>query len=84
MNPKQPENNIDVYLTSLIEYLRVLWEEDVDVKDTYTNDNFKMNAMLFCTIIDVPTCGNLLEYKFKGHKMCLICEYDTGSHQLQN
>jgi len=33
--PRQPGNNIDVYLTPLIEDLRKLWENRVDVWDGY-------------------------------------------------
>lgn len=44
---EQSENDIDVYLTPLIEYLRVLWKEGIDFCDAYTGDNFKMCALLF-------------------------------------
>ncbi|KAK2426682.1 hypothetical protein QL285_025325 [Trifolium repens] len=33
--PRQPGNDIDVYLSPLIEDLRLLWEEGVDVLDAY-------------------------------------------------
>ncbi|XP_058725960.1 uncharacterized protein LOC131597270 [Vicia villosa] len=62
--PKQPGNDIDVYLSPLIEDLRMLWEEGVDVFDGYSNENFKMRAMLFCTINDFPAYGNLLRNAF--------------------
>ncbi|XP_050902032.1 uncharacterized protein LOC127110041 [Lathyrus oleraceus] len=82
--PKQPGNDIDVYLTPLIEYLRLLWEKGVNVDEVYTSDNFKLCAMLFCTINDFLAYCNLYGYNAKGHKMCLICEVDTCHHQLQN
>ena len=44
---RQLGNVIDVYLTPLIEYLRLLWEEDVNVDDVYIGDKFKLCAMLF-------------------------------------
>ncbi|GAU44823.1 hypothetical protein TSUD_400420 [Trifolium subterraneum] len=57
--PKQPGNDIDVYLSPLIDDLRVLWEEGVDVLDVYSGEQFNMRAMLFCTINDSPAYGNL-------------------------
>ncbi|XP_073226306.1 uncharacterized protein [Cicer arietinum] len=65
--PKQPGNDIDVYLSPLIEDLRMLWE-GVDVFDGYSREYFKMRAMLFCTINDFPAYGNLCGYSVKGHK----------------
>mgnify|MGYP001796662083 CR=1 FL=1 len=35
--PKQPGNDIDVYLTSLIDDLMLLWEKGVEVLDTSRN-----------------------------------------------
>ncbi|XP_050909534.1 uncharacterized protein LOC127123352 [Lathyrus oleraceus] len=40
--------------------------------------------MLFCTINDFPTYGNLSGYNVKGHKVRPICEVDTYNYQLQN
>jgi len=33
--PRQPGNDIDVYLSPLIEDLRLLWDEGVEVFDAY-------------------------------------------------
>ncbi|XP_057453002.1 uncharacterized protein LOC130744857 [Lotus japonicus] len=82
--PKQPGNDIDVYLSPLIDDLRLLWEQGVDVLDAYSGEHFNMRAMLFCTINDFPAYGNLSGYSVKGHKACPICEKDTSYHQLNN
>jgi len=82
--PKQPGNDIDVYLSPLIADLRMLWEEGVDVFDGYSQQNFKMRAMLFCTINDFPAYGNLCGYSVKGHKGCPICEEETCFQQLKH
>lgn len=84
LGPKQLGSDINVYLTPLIKDLIILWEEGVDVDDVYTSDNFKLRAMLCCTINDIPAYGNLSRYNIKGHKSCPICELDTCHHQLQN
>ena len=80
---KQPGNDMDVYLSPLIDDLRVLWEEGVDVFDAYYGEQFNMRAMLFCTINDFSAYGNLSEYKVKGNKACPICEKDTCYHHLE-
>jgi len=33
--PRQPGNDIDIYLTPLVENLKMLWEEGVDMFDGY-------------------------------------------------
>ncbi|XP_019173565.1 PREDICTED: uncharacterized protein LOC109169143 [Ipomoea nil] len=48
--PKQPGNDIDVYLAPLIEDLKMLWNEGVTVFDAHSQTNFTLRAMLFCTI----------------------------------
>lgn len=81
--PRQPGNDIDVYLSPLIEDLKLLWDKCVNVDDAYSSEKFKMCAILFCIINDFPEYGNLDGYSVKGHKVCLISEYDTYFHQLE-
>ena len=83
-DPRQPGNDIDVYLTPLIEDLRKLWDEGVVVFDGYRNETFKLYAMLFCTINDFPTYKNLNGYSVKGHYACPICEEDTSYIRLKH
>ena len=52
LGPRQPGNDIDVYLYHLIEDLTKLWDKGVDVFDGYQNETFKLSAMLFCIIND--------------------------------
>ena len=44
--PRQPGNDIDVYLSSLIEDLRKLWDEGVLVFDVFRKETFEMRATL--------------------------------------
>ena len=39
--PRQPGNDIDVYLSALIEDLAKLWDEGVLVFDGFQNETFK-------------------------------------------
>ena len=48
--PKQWGNDIDVYLTPLIEDLKILWENGVEVYDGYRKESLNLRAMLFGTI----------------------------------
>ena len=77
-SPRQPGNDIDVYLSPLIEDLSKLWGEGVSVFDGFRNETFHLCAILFCIINDFPTYGNLSRYSVKGHRACPICEEDTG------
>ena len=56
--PRQSGNDIDVYLCPLIEELRLLWNDGVEVFDAYEKVNFNLRALLFCTINDFPAYGN--------------------------
>ena len=71
-SPRQPRNDIDVYLSPLIEDLTKLLDEGFAVFDGYQNETFKLRKMLFCTINDFPTYGNLSGYSVKGHRACPI------------
>ena len=82
--PRQPGNDIDVYLSPLIDELTKLWDVGFVVFDGYRDKTFKLSAMLFCTINDFPTYKNLSVYNVKGHRACPICEEDTSYIQLKH
>ncbi|XP_023729236.2 uncharacterized protein LOC111876911 [Lactuca sativa] len=82
--PKQPGNDIDVYLSPLIEDMKKLWSPGVEVYDAYSAENFQLRAMIYCTISDFPAYGNLSGYSTKGSKACPVCEDDTQSLWLKN
>ena len=82
--PKQPGNDIDVFLARLIEDLKLLWEEGVECFDGYRNETFNLRATLLWTINDFPAYGNLSGYSVKGYKACPICGNDTCSERLKH
>ena len=82
--PREPGNDIDVYLSPLIEGLTKLWDKGVLVFDGFRNETFQMRAMIFCTINDFPAYGNLSGYSVKGHHACPTCQEDTGYIQLKH
>jgi len=77
-SPRQPWDDINVFLSPLIDDLRKLWDEEVSMFDGFQNETFHLRAMLFCTINDFPSYGNLSGYNVKGHRACPICEEDTS------
>ncbi|KAL5540395.1 hypothetical protein UlMin_042418 [Ulmus minor] len=81
--PKQPGNDIDVYLAPLIDDLKELWEVGVDVYDAYKKEVFNLKAILLWTINDFPAYGNLSGCTVKGYKACPICGDNTVSQRLE-
>jgi hypothetical protein len=52
-SPKQPGNDIDVYLKPLVDNLLLLWKEmRVCVWDAHTEEHFNLRALLFITTND--------------------------------
>ena len=82
--PKQPGNDIDVYLAPLLEDLAKLWRDGVRIFDSHAKESFILRAMIFCTINDFPAYGNLSGYKNKGYEACPICQEDTHSIRLSH
>ena len=44
--PRQPENYINVYLRPIIETLKIMWEERVEVFDARRQELFTLRAIL--------------------------------------
>ncbi|KAL9667653.1 hypothetical protein QQ045_002016 [Rhodiola kirilowii] len=82
--PRQPGNDIDVYLAPLIDDLKLLWDEGVRTYDASRQEYFNMRAMLMCTINDFPAYGNLTGYSIKGYKACHVCGEGTHARHLSN
>ena len=66
--PKQPGNDIDVYLRPLVEELLLLWNgKGVRVWDEHNQEEFDLHALLFVTINDWPALSNLSGQTNKGY-----------------
>lgn len=82
---KQLENDTDVYLTPLVENKKkMLWSEGVTMFDTYSQINFTLRVIIFCTINDFSIYGNMSDYTIKEAKVCPICEDETSNLWLSN
>ena len=65
--PKQPGNDIDVYLRPLVEELLQLWNgTGVRAWDEHMGEEFDLKALLFVTINDWPALSNLSGQTNKG------------------
>lgn len=80
--PKQPGNNIYVYLEPLIEDLNELWNKGVNIYDRISKSMFNLKAILMWTINDFRAYGNLAGCTTKGKFSCPICGFDTCSYSL--
>ncbi|XP_024196057.1 uncharacterized protein LOC112199248 [Rosa chinensis] len=82
--PKQPGNDIDVYLQPLVDDLKALWDGIDGVYDAFRGEYFKLKAVLFWTINDFPAYGNLSGSVTKGYNGCPICCENTKPHRLSH
>ena len=82
--PKQPGNDIDVFLRPLIEDLYELWDKGAEAYDSYTKNMFNLKAILMWTINDFPAFGNLSGCITKGKFACPTCGKHTLSIYLPN
>ena len=83
LGPKQPGNDIDVYLQPLLDDLQELWNNGVAVFDAFNKEVFNLKAILIWTINDFPAYGNLAGCTTKGKLACLICGENTASKWLK-
>ncbi|XP_076942933.1 uncharacterized protein LOC143612978 [Bidens hawaiensis] len=77
--PKSPGKDIDVFLRPLVDELKMLSGEGVQMKDSSTNTIFKMRAALLWTINDYPARRSLSGWSGQGYKACATCNEDTPS-----
>ena len=81
--PHQPGIDIDVYLRPLVDDLKTLWSEGVQVYDAYKRAPFTLRGLLFTTITDILG-GRSVPGQCKGKKDCPHCLDDTETLWLNN
>ena len=82
--PRQPGNDIDVYLQPLIDDLKLLWEGVKGVYDSHSAAYFTLRAILLWTINDFPAYGNLYGSIVHGYNACPIFLENTKPKRLVN
>ena len=83
LGPRQPGNDIDIYLAPLIEDLKTLWEIGVQAYDAQQQKFFTLRVVLLWTISDFLAYGNFFGCTVEGYFGCLICGEETYSHRLK-
>ncbi|XP_075675136.1 uncharacterized protein LOC142644396 [Castanea sativa] len=83
-SPYQPGNEIDTYLKPLVDELKELWEEGVEIYDAYSKEHFQMRATLLWTIHDYPGFGNVSGWRTKGYHSCYACNDEPYSEALES
>jgi len=82
-DPHQPGIDIDVYLRPLVDDLKTLWSEGVQVYDAYKRAPFTLRGLLFTTITDILG-GRSVPGQCKGEKDCPHYLDDTETLWLNN
>jgi hypothetical protein len=83
--PKEPGNDIDVFLQPLMDDLLLLWkEEGVHVWDEYKQESFNLRALLFVCINDWPALAKLSGQSNMGYMACTHCYDETDSIYLKH
>ena len=75
--PKQPDNDINIYLKPLVDDILKLWKDGVKIWDGYKREHFNLRALLFVTITDLPDLGSLAGQATKGYNGCVVCLDNT-------
>ncbi|XP_021823343.1 uncharacterized protein LOC110764642 [Prunus avium] len=81
-SPKQPGNDIYIYLAPLIDDLKDLWNNGVKVYDAFSKEMFNLKSVLMWTVNDFPAYGNLSGWSTKGRFACPVCRKDTCADWL--
>ncbi len=82
--PKGPGNDIDVYLRTLIDELKDLWEIGAYTYDASTQENFQMRVALMWTNNDFPAYAYTWGWSTQGHLACPCCGNETKHCRLPN
>ena len=82
--PRQPGNDIDVFLEPLVEDMKILSEEGVNMMDASLKE-FTLKEIIFVTITDYPSLFSLSGH-IKGKLVCIdgICyTYLSASKKME-
>ena len=85
--PKQPGNDIDVFLEPFMEEMKILFDVGVQMVDASCKEKFTLKAIIFVTITDYPGLFSL-SGQIKGKTGCVICidgtcyTYLKGSNKM--
>lgn len=82
--PKNPKNNLDVYMQPLIDELKHLWSVGSLTYDISKKQNFNLRAALLWTISDFPAYSMLSGWNTFGKKACPYCMDNSKAFWLKH
>jgi hypothetical protein len=80
--PNEAGNDIDTYLRPLVDDLKILWSEGIEVGDEYKYEYFNLRALLFVTVSDSPAQRNLSGQSKRMPGGCPHCLDETDCTYL--
>ena len=80
--PKQPGNDINLYMGLLKEELATLWDTPANTWDAAAEEYFPMRAALLTTVHDFLGYGYVAGQVVHGFNACVRCMDDTTYRQL--
>ena len=80
--PDQPGNDIDTYFRPLVDDLKILWSDGIEVWDEYKREYFNLRALLFVYVSDSPAQRNLSGQSKKMPGGCPHCLDETDCRYL--
>jgi hypothetical protein len=69
-DPQQPGININVYLGPLMDDMKKLWLEGIQIYDVFKKEPFTLHGMILCTVTALPS-GRSVSRQCKGEKDCM-------------
>ena len=75
--PKQPGNDINLYLGLLKEELHTMWKTTANTWDAAEKEYFPMRVSLLTTVHDYLGYGYVAGYVVHGFSGCVRCMDDT-------
>ena len=80
--PRQPRNDIDVFLEPVIDELLEMFEKGVsDIWGEYKKEHVTIKGVLIATITDLLGQDSLSGEKTKGYTGCVECLDDTYQYR---
>ena len=81
---KSPHRDINIFLRPIVDELKILWAEGVDVYDASMKESFIMCTALLWMVNDFSAYSLLLGWSIKDNKACPMCNEETSSKRLRN
>ena len=83
LGPHQLRNEINIYLKSLVDELKEMWEKGAETYNAYSKKYFQKRATLLWTIHDYSCFGNVSGWRIQGYDSYYTCNDEPYSKSLE-